>query len=206
MSGNRLCIPLELRYKGARRYLQGGDIYHAMVSAFSEASGLKDYAGEVVFHRFATRQCDMYAVQGDEQTEMPAGRVCDGNFHTIDGDWNVWLVETDRPVTDSYDFDEEAICAASAVNEKSIKAGDSQGASPIEAAVALTKHLHNRLFPLTDQRWIFTKFEFLRILQPDDSARLSITLLMNLHNRITKSELRSGEQSVGHIYFSAVTK
>lgn len=206
MNANILRIPCELRFKGDRRYLQGGDIYEAVCGALNRAAGGLDNPGELTFHRFATRQCDVYLTQ-DENAVMPEDRVCDGIYRTSSGEWRLWLEETGRPVLENYAFDEQSICDASLIShEKSIRLERETGFSAIEIAVALTKHLHNTLFPLERQRWIFTKFEFARLLRPSDAARISVRLLMNLHNRITKSELCSGEEVVGYIYFSAVPK
>lgn len=199
-------IPLVMRFKGQRNYLQGGDIFNAVVPAVVEACGEGSYTGQLAFHRFATKQCDMFVAVADDNIVVPDERVCDGHFHAAGADWTVWLMETDRAVEGRYAFDEDAICAASAIRDKAVQMTESLDYSPIEIAVALTKHLHNHLYPLVSQRWIFSKLEFSRLLSPEDAAGIQIKLLMNLHNRITKSELRSGDELVGHIYFSAVAK
>jgi hypothetical protein len=199
-------IPLLMRYKGARNYLQGGDIYNAVVAAVIEYYGPGSYAGQLAFHRFATNQCNLFVVPSDEQPIVPEDRVCDGQFRGNKGNWTVWLVETDHPVESRYAFDEDEICATSVIGDKTVSATKALDYSPIEVAIALTKHLHNNLFPLDTKRWIFAKLEFSRLFNPDDAGRIQINLLTNLHNRITKSELRSGDELIGYIYFSAVPK
>jgi hypothetical protein len=195
-----------MRYKGGRQYLHGSDIYNAVIPALDGLWGKGSYAGQLAFHRFARNQCDLFVAPAEQQAVVPEERVCDGIFHGGSGSWKIWLMETERPVEGRYTFDEDEICAASAIYDKSVSVTDALDYSPIEVAVALTKHLHNLLFPLEEQRWIFSKLEFSRLLEPEDTNRISIRLLLNLHNRITKSELRSGNELVGHIYFSAVTK
>ncbi len=78
------------------------------------------------------------------------------------------------------------------------------GYLPIEIAVSMTKQLHNSLLNVSTGRWIFTKLDMRRLFRPADALSLTITLKENLYHRLTKSEIMSGSDLLGAIYFSLV--
>lgn len=199
-------IPLVLSYKGSRNYLQGGDLYNAIASSFSQLYQGDSKTIQLLFHRFARQQCDLYIVGAEEGILRPEECVCDGTVEGKSGKWIFWLLETGRPVTGRQPFDEDGISRNAIVSDKQVSLEERLEYSPIEIVVALTKHLHNLLYPLAGQRWIFSKLELSRLLAPEDNHRVRVKLLTNLHNRITKSEVWCGVELLGHIYFSAIAK
>ena len=198
-------IPLDLRYKGGRDYLHGTDIYTAIVSMLTARLGTAEYSGHIIFHQFARQQCEMFVSRADTHLTVPPDRVCDARFSGANGDWVVWLSETARSVEGRYPYDEDSLCADSVIHGNTVSIGTKVQFRTIEVVVALTKYLHNTLFPLSQQRWIFSKLEFSRLL-PDGEEDVKVSVLMNLHNRITKCEVRLGGEPFGYIYFSAVPK
>ena len=178
-------IPLSLDYKGARDYLHGTDICNAVFDAVEEHCKIRNYSGEMSFHRFARTQCDMFLVetQRGEYGQVPSQRVCEGRFWEEGSEWTVWLMETRRPVEDRRAFDEDRIVAAADVVGDAICQKMQLPFSPIEVCVALTKHLHNTNFPLAQQRWIFSKIEFMRKFTAADKRALQVRVLTNLHNK-----------------------
>lgn len=199
-------IHLDLRFKGDRDYLHGTDMYDAILRGLIERSGCDEYAGYLSFHQFAKRQCDMYVSRIADKVVVPEERVCEGRFSGPAGDCSVWLVQTEQPVDRRYPYDEDAICLNAVLRDNAVRLTGVLTFTPIEIIVALTKYLHNRLFPLPNHRWIFGKLEFTRLLFASDSGNIDVILRTNLHNRITKSEVRIHDQSFGHIFFSAVPK
>lgn len=200
-------MPLNLCFKGQRNYLHGTDIYDSVCEAVchenANASGVHV---RFVFHSFATTECELHLSLPGEDCTCPGGAVAEVSFAYSSGIQRGWLVETARPVTCRRSFPEEEIVAASAIGDKSISLCADLAFSPIEVAVALTKHLHNTLFPVTDQRWVLSKLDLSRMLRPGDTGSMVINLQSNLHNRITKSSVVVGVALLGDIYFSAVSK
>ena len=75
--------------------------------------------------------------------------------------------------------------------------------SVIEILVALTKRLHTTL-RAGPAEWAFSRLELKRPLRDSDSSGMQIELLQSLGNRLTKSVVRTGNVTLGNIYFSAV--
>lgn len=196
---------MSLPFKGSRTYLQGPSLVDGLAAVIRQA--LPEWAGcsgAITFHRFAGRECDvLIAAAGD--TATPDDAVADFRFERGDGgELSGWLVETQREVTQRIPYPEEAICAAATIAERSTSLAEDQGFSAMETAVSLTKHQHNRLFPVPGKRWIFTKLEFSRLPEARDIPGMTIVQEANLGNRITKSAFMAGGERIATIFFSAV--
>jgi hypothetical protein len=115
-----------------------------------------------------------------------------------------WLVETDEPITERYEYPESEIIEKCFVNGKTVKIDSETPYSAIEVLVAINKHLHLSIFPDAAGKWFFTRLELDRLLQGQDASGFELELVKNMHNRLTKSEILSDGQRIGHIFFSIV--
>lgn len=193
-------IPLELAYKGQRDYLHGTDIYDGGMEALRRVA--PDFAHgrlRMVIHEFARRQCDLVYATGP----APCPRPDDARTELwLSGGVSAWLKETDRPVTRRRPYPEHEIVAGSSIGGQTIEAGPVQSFSPIESLVALTKELHLALRG-REKRWVFTRLELERPLERADVQGMQVELLRTLGDRLTKCAVRSMNQPLGHIFFSA---
>lgn len=199
-------VPLQLCFKGARDYLQGGDLCQAIMQAASA-----DPPGEVVrfqlaFHRFIARQPDLVWLD----PERPAARAKDAPTEfTVSGTRGVLrgqLVESGRTVDCRVPFDEDGIVRNCDIAGNVVSVRGETGYLPTEVLVSMTKHLHNSLLPAPSGRWIFTRLDVTRLFADGDAAGMSVTLGENLHGRLTKSAIGVRGQPLGHIYFSLVSR
>jgi hypothetical protein len=160
----------------------------------------------MAIHRFLHHEPDLIWSEPGARAVRPAGIVTDFEMmvehHTIGG----WLVESDRSVKCREPYDEDAIAKHCVVEGSNIRIQSECSATPIQVAVSLTKQLHNQILPPTPRRWIIAKLDLRRLLTARDASVLQVRLKDNLHNRLTRSELVSGGDVVGLIYFSLVRR
>ncbi len=193
--------PIELAYKGTRTYLHGTDMYNSIVEFFS-ALRPQHLGGplKMVMHEFARNQVDLRFSVGVEHCPKPENACLE---FSLAEDISGWLSESDRPVRTSRPYPEAEIVAGSYINGQTIVAGEGAPFTAIEVLVSLTKRLHSTLRPGA-AGWAFTRLELLRPLGDGDKGSLQVELVHALGNRLTKSVVRVGDLSLGHIYFSAV--
>jgi hypothetical protein len=197
-----LIEPLSLNLKGQRDYLQGGDLCQAVMEfAGCRLDGRVDRLLLGV-HRFMHRQPDLHWHDGAKSGARPEKAAADFSVSSQGAAFSGWLVETDRQVTNRIPFDEERITRLCTIRGQAIDISGNSGYLPIEVAVSMTKKLHNLLLPTNDGRWIFAKIDLNRLLREDDASALSVVLMENLYNRLTKSEIHVAGTSVGYMYFS----
>ena len=195
-------VPLQLCFKGERDYLQGADIYQAVVDAIR--GELREPVGgmRMAIRRFFGRQPDLLWMDSPEPSARPESAVVDYTVDLPARRSGGWLVESGRPVECRLLFDEARIALQCAYSDRRVGVAGELGFLPIEVLVAMTKQLHQRNLPAPTGRWIFTRIELKRLLRRSDASALSVTLEENLHNRLTRSSIVAGGEAIGSIYFS----
>ena len=160
----------------------------------------------LTMRKFATKQCDM--ILGDLQdTQIISKRiVSELIIDTNRGREMFRLVETDKPIHERYDFNESLIENFSKTDNHRIIITQDSGYSEIEIAVSLTKQLHNKFFPSDNARWIVTMVDLDRPLSKQYDAISSVKFEQSLGDRLTRSQIMSGDTILGRIYFSLVGK
>lgn len=186
---------LNLKYKGARTYLQGGDIFNALEDAFSVSES--GYLSKLVFKRFARNQI---AVVMEEPTER-ASVLGTAIWKSASGDEKrLWLTEIDVAVTESYPFDEEAIVAQSSINDQHIRLTVPNTYSTIENIIALTKKLNYVLSPNVSGKWVFGQLDLKQEL-PRSWESLCIDRTICLANSFSRNRILINDQHYGEIRF-----
>lgn len=194
-------VPLELSYKGDRTYLQGPDMYDAVMDYLGRLeSNHMDGPVKMVMHEFARNQVDLLYSIGAERCPRPENARLE---FSLSNDVTGWLTETDRPVTVSRPYPEDEVLAGSKIDGKTITAEHPETFSAVEVIVSITKQLHQTLFP-EQPKWIVTRLELSAPLQRHYPSGLQVELLHVLGSRLTKSAARAGVTELGHIYFSAI--
>ena len=196
-------IPLEFGYKGKRDYLQGPDMYNAIIEYVRRVAP-QHLRGPVkmVMHDFSHNQCDMVYSIGKDRCPRPDNARLE--FYISDN-ISGWLKETDRLVLARRPYPEEEIVEKSRIEGQTILVVSDAlfSFSAIEVLVSLTKRLH-LIVRSGAARWAITRLELQRPLENSDSELLQVELLQTLGNRLTKSAVRIGNVPLGHIFFSAV--
>ncbi len=200
-------IPLKFRFKGNRDYVHGTDVYNQTMDEIKAQCNCNELkALKFAIHHIASRHCDLLLGDAGEVLKKPDDIFVDLFINTDKGNLFAFLVETNKAVKDRYEYDENRIgVLCKIIGEKIIISGKS-GYSSIETAVSMTKKLHYELFQVKHGKWFFTRLELKRLLENADSGKLAIVFKHNLDNRFTKSEIFSGKECIGHIYFSLVKR
>lgn len=188
---------LALKYKGSRNYLQGGDLYNAVL-ALAAVIFEHGYISSIAFKRFARNQCYLTFTQDNDSVALVAvGVVADLNG----GQHDFWVYETADPVGGRYPFDEDSIVRDAVYDEtaKSISRIKASAYSPIEDVIALTKKLNYNLFPEVDGKWVFGQLSLAAPLVSGDG--LTISMRSCLKGRFSINEIYQGGMFLGSIRF-----
>lgn len=199
---------LNIPFKGTRDYLQGPDKYEAIVSFFKsfypELSGGKL---TIVFHRFTNKQCSLVCTELQDSVpqssvQRPDDFVDEFIYSTKGRDVVGWIVELDKHVVDRIAYPEELIFDKCLIDDQRISMKENDlDFTPMEILVAMTKKLHLNLYP-SDKKWVITKIELNRFLEPDDIGKMEVEFKKNFKNRLTRSTVFSKGEVLGDIYFS----
>ena len=150
-------IPLHLRYKGDRNYLQGGDFYNRINSMAPTITGLDGaYLSQIVFRAFCRNDADIcFYPPSSNNIVVGSGDCVSGeNFKK-----KFWIIESDRLVKERYPFDEARIVEPAAWTSTTITLSLKTGYTPIEEAIALTKALSYKTYPSVLGKWVFGQLD-----------------------------------------------
>jgi len=195
-------VLLDFVYKGHRNYVTGADIYDAIVGVFRElAPETVKGAMSITMIKFARNQCILSYTEFS--APAPAYKPDNGIAYFTMGTYlKGWLIETGVPIQNRKEYNEKQLLEGATIVDNAISGYCNKGYEPIEVLVAMTKRLHEVLFPHEGKKWIFTKLELKRLLQENDPGGLQIELTGNMGTQITKSTVFSNSENIGNIYFS----
>lgn len=192
---------LELKYKGARDYLQGPDIYNETLAWLtSQKDEVKDI--DFTFHRLARHQLKAVAGAAPEGSEPVA--VC--AFTSGGVRERAHLVETEQAVTGRYPYPEDEIVSSMELDlaaRKGVLRGEA-AYSDIEVWVAMTKVLHYKVFPQLKGKWLFVRGRFPRYVRHSAASERTLVIAASFNDKLTRSEAWLDGVKVGEIYFSIV--
>lgn len=198
-------VDINFQFKGSRDYITGADIYAESIRTLKS---LKTAAltgkCRLVIHNFTRRQCRLLYTVFSNTNKRPENFIAEFSFVSDTRHLIAWLVETSEIVTRRIPYLESEIMEKCILSEQGVKLKGKTGYSAIEELVAMNKLLHETQYPPGESSWIFTRLDLNRLLTKDDNGNLHVILRHNLNNRLTKSEVISNDQIIGHIYFSMV--
>lgn len=193
----------EFKYRGDRKYVHGTDLYIVMMQGLEEL-GLGIPQGRVAINlrHLVQHQPEVWYGEPGAKAATPDGALVDFQLEVAGGDLVGWFVETDRPVHDSVPYNEEKIRNSTLIESQSIQMESNTSFAPIEVFTSMAVHLHNTVLPPEGGKWVFTRLSISRPLVPEDTAQGRLELKKNFNNRLTDCEVFSGQESLGHIFFS----
>ena len=131
-------------------------------------------------------------------------------FHLRSGsqEYSAVLTASVDLIADHYPYDEDEVLKRSVLADNSISMSHREDYTYIEQIVALTKKLHHAVYPDAPGKWLFTKIQMDSHIDPSSYRNETVTIraLKNFHNRLSQCMILVGKESVGHIYFSALSK
>lgn len=191
-------LRLKLNFKGQREYVQGGDIFNAAVRVLKNEVATNSWVKSIIFRRFAYYDCDLDLSSNVKYD--PKKLVASIIVSTGGGIINGAIIESDRQISNRIEFDEEKIFSVSVIENRAIKQLQPTVFSPVEVAIALTKKLHNKVFPLSTGKWVFSELHLLQDFSGDVS-KYCVAIKQSLGGRMTISEIQENELTIGKIKF-----
>jgi len=200
-------IALNMTYRGDRTYLHGTDIVPTVLATARDVAGAPaDGPLSFSFKSFSDNQLDMVVFEDGDELARPENGMVYFDVTTAAGPVRGWLVRSARPVEERRPFDESKISDHVSIKGDSAHIAASTGLAPIEVVVPMTKHLHQSRWPAPNERWILSRLDLERPLRPDDVDTLTIEVIKNLKQRLTRSTLTTPAGTLGEIYFSRIPK
>lgn len=191
-------IPLDLSFKGARHYIQGGDFFNSIqAAANSMQTHGTAYISKLAFRRFAYHLCEL-CLNEREESEASVGS---GELVFGDGSrQSFWISEGNQKPHDRRPYDEESMVAAATYADQTASLKAPIEYSTIEAVIALTKVLNYRLAAPKEGKWVFGQIDLTQAL-PAINESLTISRIKSLPGRFSINEIIIDGHSVGMIQF-----
>ena len=186
---------LDLKFKGDRTYIQGGDIYN-VVDRFVRKTDVASFLLYLAFRRFARQDCDLLWDRPASTEKL----IAQGSVSLSDSRRPFWIIESDRPAAGRYPFDEDSVVAPAVRHGEQIVLEKRSIYTPIEEIIALTKRLSYELTPDIDGKWVFGQLN-LRCALPDEYRKLRITRKSEVAGRFSVNDIDIDDNQVGDIRF-----
>lgn len=198
-------LPLNLRFKGQRDYVQGPDLYDAVCSVLSEHGFTELSKINFVAHRLVREGVSAHLE--DSQPRQTPEDACAVFQFEYDGQRHVaYLISNGEVITKREEFPEQEIVSACGidVDQQRIVLDRTVPFSCAETVVSMNKALLQALFPDAGGKWLFTRFQLDQTIWPNRPSDLQIALQANLNFAVTRSSISSNGRSIGHVFFSLV--
>jgi len=183
-------LRLDLSFKGDRDYLQGGDVFNALLKRFKSSCPIS-----LRFHRPIKFQVEAGPLGvGDN----PAARF---TYWNAGDKINLGLYEiAGAPVIERIPYDEDAIGRGAECDQWRVKMKHRPDATFIERVLVMNKLLHRALFPEAQGRWLFTRLELERNFS--GFPQIALSHQSNLGSRLTKVRIEADGETLGDLFFT----
>lgn len=196
---------LEFCFKGTRTYVQGPDIFDAVVEKLKNYFDLKmindiKYSAHEMLHANA----NMIIVEDFNKNDyMKINSII--TFKIEEKKYHILIVENENKIECSNKYSEEIVRSKSKINNMKIEFENILEDSITELIVSMNKYYFQETVT-KNGKWIVTKFEYnnLKDLNDIKGQKLGLELKNNFNNKLTKSIITIDNKSVGNLYFSLI--
>jgi len=196
---------LEFCFKGSRKYVQGPDIFDAVVeqlrSKFNDIKNVKYSAYEMLHHNASLYITDKFVKNEYPIINSLITFISDGiKYYAV-------VCKNSNNIDCSVEYSEKTVQDNSKIEGTTIIFENTIHGSFTEITVSMNKHFLNQTSSCSG-KWIVTKFDYEDIndIMVIRNRQIKIELVQNLHNKLTKSILYIENQKVGHLYFTLIEK
>lgn len=193
-------FPLNTPFKGARHYIQGGDLFNAAEAVAAQVTGANGaYISKLMFTKFAYNLC--YLVPVSEAGVADGNTMGEGEFALPDGrDLQFFLCQGAESPRSRVPYDEEGMVSTATYTARAATLQAPIAYSSIEAVIALTKALNYRLSAPKIGKWVFGKLA-LNQAMPVIQTGLTITCTKAVPGRFSVNEINIDGVTIGNIHF-----
>jgi hypothetical protein len=196
---------LEFCFKGARTYIQGPDIFDAVLDVIkkdfnvSKITNIK-YSTHSMLHANADLMIkkNFNKSDFDKINSIVTFKIDEIKYHAI-------VIENSNKIECSNDYSEEVVRTQSKIDGKVISFDNILKSSITEITVSMNKYFLQET-ETKDGQWIVTKFDYLKLVNLKDIKNkiLKLELTNNFNNKLTKSNIYIDNNVVGYLYFSLI--
>lgn len=193
---------IAFRFKGERAYVQGPDMVEAaMREALAGESAPQVSDLVFVMHRMTGRNLDLILDEDEPSGAAPVARL---SFAAHGAPRRGILVERAEAPAGARPYDEQELRARCRTDPaaRSVVLRGASPLTPLETLVAMTKLLHQALYPETTGQWLFARLEAPRWPLGPLGDGLELRLERAVGTRLTKSGARLGGQILASVFFS----
>ena len=190
---------LNFKFKGARTYVHGTDIFNKTVETI-KSKEIKIDQLSMSINNIVKSNLDLIFTDENEVSSNDSVRFEIESNNQI---YYCSLQENKTEVNDRYPYPEADIVNASMidVDNSLVTLSVELEYSTIEKVVALNKGLMERLFPDANGKWYFVKLEVSDLFFENVEV-IQVKLIRNMHLRLVKSSIEINRKPAGFIYFS----
>lgn len=187
-------IILSLGYRGARSYIQAGDIFLAIDAAL--ANQQLGYLKKLTLNRFARNQLVITFDDPKEDNKLVGSGIMSSEIQVR----KFYLVETAEPVTKRNAYDEDEVLIGAVLSNLTITNMFVNKYTVIENLIALTKKLNYQLVADVSGRWVFGQLDLSSAL-PRSWNRIKITRTVCIANRFSRNSIEIDGFDFGELRF-----
>lgn len=196
---------LEFCFKGSRTYVQGPDIFDAVVKIlkddynFEKISNIK-YAA----HEMLLANAELVIISDFKKDDY---KIINSmiTFYVDDLKFYAVVSQNENKIECSSKYSEEVVRTNSIIDENFISFENSLEDSLTEIVVSMNKYYLQKTIT-ENGKWIVTKFEYKNLTEIDNikNKKLKLELTNNFNNKLTKSKIIIENKEVGFLYFSLI--
>ncbi len=196
---------LEFCFKGNRTYIQGSDIFDAIVSKLASNFNL-DKIENIKYsaHKMLKKNAFVLILEKFNPNDYKKINSVI-TFKNSEKKYYVVVIEDSREIECSVEYSEEIVRSTSAIIDKKIEFKNELEDSLTEIIVSMNKYYLQESVT-KDGKWMVTKFDYhnLNDIQNVKGKMISLELKNNFNNKLTKSIVTVDGLVVGNLYFSLI--
>lgn len=196
---------LEFCFKGTRTYVQGPDIFDAVLEKIHKQYN-KNKITDIKYsaHEMLLTNADIFFVKIFKKEDF---RKINSiiTFKIDSKKISVVIVENSIKIECATEYSEDIVRNNSIINNENISFKNILQDSLTEIVVSMNKYYFQETIT-KNGKWIVTKFEYnnLNDIVDINNKELKLELINNFNNKLTKSKIKVDNLVVGYLYFSLI--
>lgn len=196
---------LEFCFKGSRNYVQGPDIFDAVIYNLKKDFDISKITDiKYSAHDMLTENANLFIVDEFSKNEyekinsIVTFKIKDKKYHAV-------IVQNNNKIECSNEYSEKIVRTKSIINNSTILFDNILDDSLTELIVSMNKYFLQKTIT-EDGKWIVTKFEYNNLIDLENIKykNLQLELTNNFNNKLTKSTVKIEDKIVGYLYFSLI--
>jgi len=196
---------LEFCFKGTRNYVQGPDIFDAVIKKIENdysIAQMKDI--KYAAHDMLLTNANLIIVEKFNKNDYKlinsviTFKIDNKKYYGV-------VIENINKIECIQEYTEEIVRAKSVINGSKVIFENILDDSLSELIVSMNKYFLQQTVP-DNGKWIVTKFEYANLIDimSITNKKISLEITNNFNNKLTKSTIRVDNYIVGYLYFSLI--